>query len=130
MDPDPSEMAAREDTETPVLDWRERLVCSRWRPAGRRLPRRNLERGDGSDRVPPAWAGLAGDGGAGAIRKLARWRARLEGSPHSGRYFWDDRLTASVNLMSISISISNKSRAGDAGDQLHILKIPGPRRTA
>jgi|SRR6516162_969784 hypothetical protein len=30
---DPAEMAARYDAETPVLDWRKRLVCSR--PAGR-----------------------------------------------------------------------------------------------
>jgi Zn finger protein HypA/HybF involved in hydrogenase expression len=26
--PDPAEMAARYGAETPVLDWRERLVCS------------------------------------------------------------------------------------------------------
>ena len=30
---DPAEMAARYGAETPVLDWRKRLVCSR--PAGR-----------------------------------------------------------------------------------------------
>jgi hypothetical protein len=28
-EPDPAEMAARYGAETPVLDWRERLVCSR-----------------------------------------------------------------------------------------------------
>jgi hypothetical protein len=61
----------------PVLDWRERLVCSRWRPADRQLPRRNLERGASSDRVLPTWAGLAGDGGGGShmpeqIGKMAR----------------------------------------------------------
>jgi hypothetical protein len=27
--PDPAEMAARYGAETPMLDWRERLVCSR-----------------------------------------------------------------------------------------------------
>jgi hypothetical protein len=27
--PDPAEMAARDGGETPVLDWRERRVCSR-----------------------------------------------------------------------------------------------------
>ena len=81
-----SREGAREEAETPVLDWRERLVCSRRRPAGRPLPRRNLERGAGSDRVLPAWAGLAGGGSAGAVgrNKLARWRARLEGSPTAG----------------------------------------------
>jgi hypothetical protein len=29
VEPDPAEMAARYGVETPVLDWRERLVCSR-----------------------------------------------------------------------------------------------------
>jgi len=29
VEPDPSEMAARYGAETSVLDWRERLVCSR-----------------------------------------------------------------------------------------------------
>jgi Zn finger protein HypA/HybF involved in hydrogenase expression len=29
VEPDPAEMAARYGTETPVLDWRERLVCSK-----------------------------------------------------------------------------------------------------
>jgi hypothetical protein len=29
VEPDPNEMAARYGAETPVLDWRERLVCSR-----------------------------------------------------------------------------------------------------
>ena len=29
VEPDPAEMAARYSAETPVLDWRERLVCSR-----------------------------------------------------------------------------------------------------
>ena len=29
VEPDPAEMAARYGAETPVLDWRERLVCSR-----------------------------------------------------------------------------------------------------
>ena len=29
VEPDPTEMAARYCVETPVLDWRERLVCSR-----------------------------------------------------------------------------------------------------
>jgi Zn finger protein HypA/HybF involved in hydrogenase expression len=29
VEPDPGEMAARYGAETPVLDWRERLVCSR-----------------------------------------------------------------------------------------------------
>jgi hypothetical protein len=52
VEPDPAEMTARYGAETPVLDRRERLVCSRWRPAGHQLPRRNLERGTGSDRVP------------------------------------------------------------------------------
>jgi hypothetical protein len=28
VEPDPAEMAARYGAETPVLDWRERLVCS------------------------------------------------------------------------------------------------------
>jgi hypothetical protein len=28
-EPDPAKMAARYGAETPVLDWRERLVCSR-----------------------------------------------------------------------------------------------------
>ena len=28
VEPDPSAMAARYGAETPVLDWRERLVCS------------------------------------------------------------------------------------------------------
>jgi hypothetical protein len=28
VEPDPGEMAARYGAETPVLDWRERLVCS------------------------------------------------------------------------------------------------------
>jgi len=27
VEPDPAEMAARYGAETPVLDWRERLVC-------------------------------------------------------------------------------------------------------
>ena len=29
VEPDPAEVAARYGAETPVLDWRERLVCSR-----------------------------------------------------------------------------------------------------
>lgn len=29
LEPDPAEMAARYGTNTPVPDWRERLVCSR-----------------------------------------------------------------------------------------------------
>jgi hypothetical protein len=29
VEPDPAETAARYRAETPVLDWRERLVCSR-----------------------------------------------------------------------------------------------------
>jgi hypothetical protein len=29
VEPDPADMAARYGTETPVLDWRERLVCSK-----------------------------------------------------------------------------------------------------
>jgi hypothetical protein len=29
VEPDPSEMAARYGAETPVLDWRERLGCSK-----------------------------------------------------------------------------------------------------
>jgi hypothetical protein len=29
VEPDPAEMAARYGAETPVLDWRERLVCSK-----------------------------------------------------------------------------------------------------
>ena len=29
VEPDPAEMAARYGAETTVLDWRERLVCSR-----------------------------------------------------------------------------------------------------
>ena len=29
VEPDPAEMAARHSAETRVLDWRERLVCSR-----------------------------------------------------------------------------------------------------
>jgi hypothetical protein len=29
VEPDPAEMAARYGAETSVLDWRERLVCSR-----------------------------------------------------------------------------------------------------
>jgi hypothetical protein len=29
VEPDRAEMAARYDAETPVLDWRERPVCSR-----------------------------------------------------------------------------------------------------
>jgi hypothetical protein len=29
VEPDPADMAARYGAETPVLDWRERLVCSR-----------------------------------------------------------------------------------------------------
>jgi hypothetical protein len=29
VEPNPAEMAARYGAETPVLDWRERLVCSR-----------------------------------------------------------------------------------------------------
>ena len=45
-------------------------------------------------------------------------------------YFWDDRLTASVNHMSNSISISNKTRAGDASERLYSPKIPRLRRTA
>jgi hypothetical protein len=28
VEPDPAQMAARYGAETPVLDWRERLVCS------------------------------------------------------------------------------------------------------
>ena len=28
VEPDPAEMAARHGADTPVLDWRERLVCS------------------------------------------------------------------------------------------------------
>ena len=28
VEPDPAEMAARYGADTPVLDWRERLVCS------------------------------------------------------------------------------------------------------
>jgi hypothetical protein len=28
VEPDPAKMAARYGAETPVLDWRERLVCS------------------------------------------------------------------------------------------------------
>jgi hypothetical protein len=28
VDPDPAEMAARYGAETPVLDWREGLICS------------------------------------------------------------------------------------------------------
>ena len=36
VEPDPAEMAQRYGAETPVLDWRERLVCSPLRqPAGR-----------------------------------------------------------------------------------------------
>ena len=36
VEPDPAEMAARYGAETPVLDWRERLVCFPLRqPAGR-----------------------------------------------------------------------------------------------
>jgi hypothetical protein len=36
IEPDPAEMPARYGAETPVLDWRERLVCSPPRqPAGR-----------------------------------------------------------------------------------------------
>jgi hypothetical protein len=31
VEPDPADMAARYGAETPVLDWRERLVCSRCR---------------------------------------------------------------------------------------------------
>jgi hypothetical protein len=29
VEPDPAEMAQRYGAETPVLDWRERLVCSK-----------------------------------------------------------------------------------------------------
>jgi hypothetical protein len=29
VEPDPAEMAAHYGAETPVLDWREKLVCSR-----------------------------------------------------------------------------------------------------
>jgi hypothetical protein len=29
VEPDPAEMAARYGAETPVPDWRERLVCSK-----------------------------------------------------------------------------------------------------
>jgi hypothetical protein len=29
LEPDPAEMAARYGAETPVLEWRERLVCSK-----------------------------------------------------------------------------------------------------
>ena len=29
VEPDPAEMAARYGADTPVLDWRERLVCSK-----------------------------------------------------------------------------------------------------
>ena len=29
VEPDPAEMPARYGAETPVLDWRERLVCSK-----------------------------------------------------------------------------------------------------
>ena len=29
VEPDPAEMAARYGAETPVLDWREKLVCSK-----------------------------------------------------------------------------------------------------
>jgi hypothetical protein len=29
VEPDPAEMAARYGAETPVLNWRDRLVCSR-----------------------------------------------------------------------------------------------------
>ena len=29
VEPDPAEMAAQYGAETPVLDWREKLVCSR-----------------------------------------------------------------------------------------------------
>jgi hypothetical protein len=35
VEPYPAEMAARYGAETPVLDWRERLVCSRC--GGRRV---------------------------------------------------------------------------------------------
>ena len=31
-EPDPAEMAARYGAETPVLDWRKRLVCSKCKP--------------------------------------------------------------------------------------------------
>jgi hypothetical protein len=29
VEPDPAEMAARYGADTPVLDWRDRLVCSK-----------------------------------------------------------------------------------------------------
>ncbi|HKM69993.1 MAG TPA: hypothetical protein VJX94_08010 [Stellaceae bacterium] len=29
VEPDPAEMAARYGAETPVLDWREKLICSK-----------------------------------------------------------------------------------------------------
>jgi len=35
VEPDPAEMAARYGAETPVLDWRERLVCFPAAAAGR-----------------------------------------------------------------------------------------------
>jgi hypothetical protein len=31
VEPDPAEMAARYGAETPVLDWREQLICSKCR---------------------------------------------------------------------------------------------------
>jgi len=34
VEPDPAEMAVQYGAETPVPDWRERLVCSRYKPGG------------------------------------------------------------------------------------------------
>jgi hypothetical protein len=91
----------------------------------------DLDRAAGSDRAPPVWAASPAVVALEpyARTKLARRHARLGGSPHSGRYFWDDRLTASVNLISNSISISNKSRTGNASEQLYRPRIPRLRRT-
>jgi hypothetical protein len=48
--PDPAEMAARCGADTPVLDWRERLVCSSGSgPAGS-----DHQRGDLRKSAPPA----------------------------------------------------------------------------
>jgi hypothetical protein len=34
VEPDPTEMAERHGAATPVLEWRERLVCSQWGSRG------------------------------------------------------------------------------------------------
>jgi hypothetical protein len=45
VEPDPAEMAERYGADTPVLDWRDRLVCSRCGSRRKRLSDRKKEPG-------------------------------------------------------------------------------------